>query len=341
MLDVVRDLLGTTAVRLVDGLPHRVGDLVGVHVDLAGHVARRPADRLDQTACRTKEAFLVGVQDRHERHLGQVKTLAEQVDPDKHVVLPQPQLPQQFDAAQRVHLGVQVPHPDAHLQQVIGQVLGHLLGQRGHQHAFVGRGALADLADQVVDLTLGRFDHDLRIHQSGGANDLFDELAAGLAHLVGSRGGREINGLPDPVGELFPGQRSVVDRRGKPETEVHQVPFARHVALVHSADLRHRDVGLVDDHQEVFGEVVDQGRRSGAWTAPVDVPRVVLDARTEPDLAHHLDVVVGPHPQPLRLEQFALPLEFCQAFLQLFLDRRDRLGHSLGTGDVVGGRKDP
>ena len=41
------------------------------------------------------------------------------------------------------------------------------------------------------------------------------------------------------------------------------------------------------------------------------------------DLAHHLEVVVGAHPQPLRLEQLALLLEPRQPLLQLGLDAVD------------------
>ena len=110
---VVGDLLGAAPVGLVDRLAHRVGDLVGVHVHLAVDVAGGAADGLDQAARRAQEALLVGVEDRHQRHLGQVETLAQQVDADQHVVLAQPQLPQQLDPAQRVDLGVQVAHPDA------------------------------------------------------------------------------------------------------------------------------------------------------------------------------------------------------------------------------------
>jgi hypothetical protein len=36
------------------------------------------------------------------------------------------------------------------------------------------------------------------------------------------------------------------------------------------------------------------------------MPRIVLDAGTEPDLTHHLDVVLGAHPQSLRFQQLAL-----------------------------------
>ncbi len=92
---------------------------------------------------------------------------------------PEPQLAQQLDPAQRVDLGVQVAHPDAQLQQVVGEVLGHLLGQRGDQHPLVRVGAGPDLVDEVVDLALGRLDDDLRVDQAGGPDDLLDELAAG------------------------------------------------------------------------------------------------------------------------------------------------------------------
>ena len=78
---------------------------------------------------------------RHQGHLGQVEALAQQVDADQHVELAQPQLAQELDASQGVDLGVQVAHPDPVLQQVVGEVLGHPLGQRRDQHALVALGA--------------------------------------------------------------------------------------------------------------------------------------------------------------------------------------------------------
>ncbi len=72
---------------------------------------------------------------------------------------------------------------------------------------------------------------------------------------------------------------------------------------------------LVDDEQEVFGEVVQQRGRRRTRRPRVDMPRVVLDTGAEPDLAHHLDVVVGPHPQPLRLQQLALAFQLGQPLL--------------------------
>ena len=124
-----------------DRVPHRVGHLVGVHDHLTVDVARGAPDRLDQRRRRAEEAFLVGVEDRDERHLGEVEALPQQVDADEHVELAEPQRPQDLDALERVDLGVQVAHADPELEQVVGEVLRHLLGERRDEHALIGFGA--------------------------------------------------------------------------------------------------------------------------------------------------------------------------------------------------------
>lgn len=80
---------------------------------------------------------------------------------------------------------MQVPHTDSEFEQVVGEVLGHLLGQGRHQYTLVAVGAFPDLVHQIVDLALGRFHHDLRVDQSGRSDHLLDELTVGLAELVG------------------------------------------------------------------------------------------------------------------------------------------------------------
>ena len=95
---VVRDLLGAPALGLVDRLAHRLGHLVGVQDRLAVDVARRAADGLDQAALGAQEAFLVGVEDGHQRDLGDVEAFAQQVDADQHVEHAQAQVAQDLDA---------------------------------------------------------------------------------------------------------------------------------------------------------------------------------------------------------------------------------------------------
>ena len=140
---------------------------------------------------------------------------------------------------------------------------------------------------------------------------------------------------PHLVEELVEAERPVVERRRQPEAEVDERLLARAVALVHAADLRHRLVRLVDEDEEVGREVVEQRVRRRARRAPVEDPRVVLDPVAEAELLHHLEVVLGALPDPVRLEHLAPGLEQRHLLLELVLissmralDRRLR-GHVL------------
>ena len=169
MLGVVGVLDRPAAVRLVDRDLHRLGHPVGVHDDLAADVPGRPPDHLDERPGRPQEALLVGVEDRDERHLGQVDALAQQVDADEDVEHAEAQVAQDRDPLERVDLAVEVLDLDAELLEVVGQVLGHLLGQRRDERPLAALDAPADLLEQVVDLALGRADGDLRIDDAGRA----------------------------------------------------------------------------------------------------------------------------------------------------------------------------
>ena len=58
--------------------------------------------------------------------------------------------------------------------------------------------------------------------------------------------------------------------------------------------------------------------------SPVEVRRVVLDARADAGLLEHLEVVLGARAQALGLEELALGLEEGQLLGELLFDRRDR-----------------
>ena len=93
-------------------------------------------------------------------------------------------------------------------------------------------------------------------------------------------------------------------------------------------------MGLVDEADEVLGEVVDQAVRPLAGLAAVEDPRVVLDPRAEAHLAQHLHVVLRALAQAVGLEQLALGLELLAALVQLAADLRDR-GLDRALLDVV------
>ncbi len=127
VLPVVRHLPLPPAARLRHRLPHRPGLPVRVEDDPSGHVARGAAERLHERPGGAEESFLVGVEDRHQGDLGEVEPLPEQVDPDEHIELPEPKVPQDIDPLHGVDVGVEVAHAHPLPLVMLRQVLGHPL----------------------------------------------------------------------------------------------------------------------------------------------------------------------------------------------------------------------
>ncbi len=138
---------------------------------------RGAADRLDQRALGAQEPLLVGVEDRDERHLGNVEPLAQQIDPDQHVEFAEAQVADDLDALDGVDVRVQVADAHAVLVQIVGEVLGHPLGERGDEHALLAADAQRDLGEEIVDLRLRGPDLERRIDEPRRPHELLDDLA--------------------------------------------------------------------------------------------------------------------------------------------------------------------
>jgi hypothetical protein len=232
---------------------------------------------------------------------------------------------------------VEVANLDLEIGVVLGQVLGHALGQGGDQHPLAAVDARADLAEEVVDLVAHRPDLDLGIEQSGRAQDLLHDHAARLLQLVLGRGGRHEDELAHARLPLVEAERAVVDRAGQAEAVFDQVLLARAVAAEHRLDLRDGLVRLVDEHQAVVGEIVDERRGRLARLASGQVARVVLDARAEAHLLEALDVVERALLQALALDQAVAGGQLGQALLELDLDALDRAPQVVRGRHVVRG----
>src|ERR1700690_3919065 len=264
--------------------------------------------RLDEAGLAPEEPLLVGVQDRHKRDLGKVQPLAQEVDPDQGVEVAEPQVAQDLDALDGVDVGMEVFDPDVRLPQECGQVLGEALRQRRHEYALAGRRGRLDLPDEVLNLPLDRANRDLRVQEAGRPYDLLRD-DGGPPELERGRRGGDVEGLAGDAVEFLDALRPVVERRGQAEPEVDQRLLARAVAVVHAAYLGHGRVALVDHQEEVLREEVDQAAGPVPGLPAAEMQRVVLDPVAEPHFLEHLQVVVGPHLDPLRLQELPVGLE--------------------------------
>jgi hypothetical protein len=80
--------------------------------------------------------------------------------------------------------------------------------------------------------------------------------------------------------------------------------------------------------------------RTRASRASVEEARVVLDAVAVPELLHHLDVVLGPLAQAVRLQELSLGLELRDLLLELVLYLLDGPLDRRPVRDVLRCRKD-
>ena len=92
---------------------------------------------------------------------------------------------------------------------------------------------------------------------------------------------------------------------------------------------------FVEERHEIFREVIEQCERSRPRFAPVDVPRVILDAAAITKHFHHLEVVKRALLDALRLQKFADRVEILEAFLEFFFDSDNGLVDVFLIGHVM------
>ena len=152
------------------------------------------------TSARSACTFLVGVENRDQRHLGQVEPLAQEVDPDQDVELAAAQVADDLDPLDRLDVRMDVADADADLLQVVGQVLRHLLGERRDEHALLDRDA-AGIRRAVVHL-MAPADDDLGIVSPVGRMSCSTTRPDGALDLTTARWWRTVDRLVHALAEL-------------------------------------------------------------------------------------------------------------------------------------------
>jgi hypothetical protein len=208
----MRPLQGTPAIHLRKGAFHRAGHPVGIENGPPVDVSRRAADRLHQRTVASKESFLIGIEDRDERDLGKVETFSQQVDADEHIEVAEPKAAQDLHPLDGIDVRMEITHPYAGLLQIVREILGHPLRERGDEHALPETLALADLLEQIVHLPAHRPHVDGRIDQPGRPDDLLHHDPLRQLQLKIARRCRKIDHLRNQGHELAELEWPVIER---------------------------------------------------------------------------------------------------------------------------------
>ncbi len=205
------------------------------------------------------------------------------------------------------------------VKQVVGQIFRHLFRKRGNKHALFLFCRHTRLVNNVVYLRARGAHHNFGVQKPRGANDLL-YLRLAHAQLIIARRGRNVNELRHALLKFVKAQRPVIQAARKPKTVLCQRYFARAVALVHTAYLRHGNVTFVNNAKEVFGEVINKRIGRLARRTAIQMARVILNAAAKPQRFNHFQIVVHAHFQTLGFQQFSLFIELLQAVAQLLLN---------------------
>ena len=234
---------------------------------------------------------------------------------------------------------MQIPHPDSGFCQIICQVLGHLLGQGGHQNLILLLDLPADFSDQIVNLALHRPHINLRIQKTGRPDHLLCAKELMLL-LVFPRRCRAEQHLINLLLKFLKIQRPVIQCRWEPESVIHKGRLPASVPVIHGTDLRNRHMRLIHNNQIVLREEVHQRQRLRSRRHEIQMSGIVLNTGTEAGLPHHLDVEIRPLGDTLRLNQLVLSLEITNPFLQFLLNVLTGKIDLLLRNDIVRSRID-
>ena len=198
-----------------------------------------------------QKPFLIRIQNSDQRAFRNIQAFAQQIDADQHIKNALAQIADDFDAFQRVNIRMQIAHADAGFCHVFGQVFGHALGECSHQHAPAMLGDFAAFRQKIIHLLFYGPDFRDGINQARWADHLFGKGAAGAFHLPRAGGGADEDGIRAVGIPFLKLEGAVIRAAWQAEAVFGKHGFARIVAAIHAANLRHRDMAFIHDQQSI------------------------------------------------------------------------------------------
>src|SRR5450759_2626071 len=210
---------------------------------------------------------------------------------------------QNFNPLESINFRMDVSYSYPDIFEILRQIFRHAFREGRNEDPFFGCGSLTNFPHQIVDLIFHRPDLDFRIDKTGRTDHLFYKRPFAFFHLVGTWSRAHENYLVDHPFPLVKLERTIIERRGETESVFDKRFFARTVAKIHSAYLRHRDVRFICDEKKVLWKIVEKTIWTRSRRPSGDMSGIIFYPAAIPDLAHHLDVEPRALFQSLSLQQ--------------------------------------
>ena len=170
---------------------------------------------------------------------------------------------------------------------MICKIFCHSFGKRGYKNTLFFCHSLFDLWDKVINLTSHWSDINLWIKKTRWTNNLLNLLLSNRLFIV-SRSCRNVNKLRNTSLKFVKSERSVIKCRRKSKSVIYQCNLTRPIALIHTSNLRNRNVWLIDNANHIFREIINERIGRLTWSTTVQMAWVVLNAITVTHSLKHL-----------------------------------------------------
>src|SRR5690625_3870112 len=146
---------------------------------------------------------------------------------------------------------------------------------------------------------------------------------------------RNKDSLPHSLLKLLELERSIIQSRRQAKAKLDQRLLAGAIPAIHTAQLPHRYMTLVDEHQGIVRQIINQGWRGLARRCAGEMAGVVFNPFAKPQLIEHLHIKTGPLFEPLCLSMLPLSIEIIEALSKLDFNGFYRLEHRFARGDKM------
>ena len=184
MQRIVGQLLFSSSVGFINCLLHAFCNGVSIKYYKPFHISCSTACRLGEAFFVAQKAFLIGIQNSHQRYLRQVEPFPQKIYTNQHINIAKAQLAQDFHPLKRIHFAVYVFAFYADALQIFVHFFSHAFGKCGYQHPVALLYPFINFIQQIINLVEAGPYFNGRFQQTCWPHNLLHHYPPGLLQFI-------------------------------------------------------------------------------------------------------------------------------------------------------------